>query len=179
VHKEIVFSGFGGQGVLFAGELLAYTAMKSGYFVTWMPSYGPEMRGGTASCTVIVSGDEIGSPVVRNPQGAIVMNLPSMDKFEPILKPGGVLIINKTLVNRECKRKDLQSIIIPANDIAENIGEKRLSNMVMMGAFLAKMPILSIQEIQMALEEELPQRHRHLLPANLRALQEGYDFVKK
>lgn len=179
MHKEIVFSGFGGQGVLFAGELLAYTAMKSGYFVTWMPSYGPEMRGGTASCTVIVSGDEIGSPVVRNPQGAIVMNLPSMDKFEPILKPGGVLIINKTLVNRECKRKDLQSIIIPANDIAENIGEKRLSNMVMMGAFLAKMPILSIQEIQMALEEELPQRHRHLLPANLRALQEGYDFVKK
>ncbi len=179
MHKEIVFSGFGGQGVLFAGELLAYTAMKSGYYVTWMPSYGPEMRGGTASCTVIISGDEIGSPVVRNPQAAVVMNLPSMNKYEPIVKPGGVLVVNQSLVNRNFKRKDLQVVLIPANDIAESISEKRLSNMVMIGALLAKMPILSLESVKTALEEELPERHRHLLQANIKALQEGYDFVKK
>jgi 2-oxoglutarate ferredoxin oxidoreductase subunit gamma len=144
-----------------------------------MRFFGPEMRGGTASCTVIISGDEIGSPVVRNPQAAVVMNLPSMNKYEPIVKPGGVLVVNQSLVNRNFKRKDLQVVLIPANDIAESISEKRLSNMVMIGALLAKMPILSLESVKTALEEELPERHRHLLQANIKALQEGYDFVKK
>jgi len=129
MQTEIIIAGFGGQGVLFGGQLLTYAAMDEGKEVTWIPSYGPEMRGGTANCTVVISDEEIGSPMVSNPQAAIVMNLPSLDKYEPLIKPGGVLVINESMVDRKPLRKDINVVMVKANDIAEKLGDRRLSNM--------------------------------------------------
>ena len=126
MQAEIIISGFGGQGVLFAGQLLAYCALDNQMEVTWFPSYGPEMRGGTAHCTVIIADEEIGSPIIRNPTAAIVMNLPSLDKYEPLVAPEGVLIINSSLVDRSAQRNDISIAEVPANKIAEEIGDLRL-----------------------------------------------------
>jgi 2-oxoglutarate ferredoxin oxidoreductase subunit gamma len=178
MQTEVIFAGFGGQGVLFSGQILAFAGMDAGKEVTWMPSYGPEMRGGTANCTVIVSDEEIGSPTVRNPSAVVAMNLPSLDKYEPILLPNGVLVINASLVNREIQREDLNALSIPANEIAEKIGSKRLTNMVMLGALLEKLPFLPLAAIAAALEDHLPERHRHLLPANIEALHQGAAYAR-
>lgn len=178
MQTEIIFSGFGGQGALFAGQLLAFAALDAGKEVTWIPSYGPEMRGGTANCTVVISDEEIGSPLVRNPQAAVVMNLPSLDKYEPLVAPGGILIANASLTNRDVQRDDLQSVFIPANELAEEIGNKRLVNVIMLGALMAKLDVLSLGEIEAALENHLPERHKRLLPMNLEALRRGATFVK-
>ena len=178
MQTEVIFAGFGGQGVLFAGQLLAYAALDAGKEVTWIPSYGPEMRGGTANCTVVVADEEIGSPLVRNPQAAIVMNLPSLDKYEPMVASGGVLIANSSLTNREAQRDDLDCVFIPANEIAEEIGNKRLINVIMLGALLAKLPVLSFEAIEQALENHLPERHKRLLPMNLEALRRGAAYAR-
>src|SRR5512136_2832466 len=119
MQTEIIIAGFGGQGILFAGQLLAYSAMDNSKEVTWIPSYGPEMRGGTANCTVIIADEEIGAPTVRTPQAVLAFNLPSLDKYEPLVKPGGVLVANASLINRDFSRTDLQSVLLPANQIAE------------------------------------------------------------
>jgi len=175
---EVIFAGFGGQGVLFAGQLLAHAALDAGKEVTWIPSYGPEMRGGTANCTVIVADEEIGSPLVRNPKAAVVMNLPSLDKYEPMVAEGGVLIANSSLTNREAERKDLECVFLPANEIAEEIGNKRLINVVMLGALLAKLPVLPLEAIEEALERHLPERHKRLLPLNREALRRGQAYAR-
>jgi 2-oxoglutarate ferredoxin oxidoreductase subunit gamma len=179
MQTEIVIAGFGGQGVLFAGQVLAYAAMDNGKVVTWIPSYGPEMRGGTANCTVIISDEEIGSPLVRNPKAAIVLNLPSLDKYEPLVVPGGVLVANASLINRGPQRSDYTGVFIPANEIAEKLGDKRLTNMVALGALLARLPVLSLEAVGKALEDHLPERHKHLLPVNYRALRQGAEFAMK
>ena len=179
MQTEIVIAGFGGQGVLFAGQVLAYAGMDSGKEVTWIPSYGPEMRGGTANCTVVISDEEIGSPLVRNPRALIAMNLPSLDKYEPNLIEGGFLIVNASLVDRPVKRDDVQCVFIPANEIAESLGDKRMTTMVMVGALLAQIPVLSIEAIEKALEVHLPERHKKLLPLNFEALRAGDKFVRK
>jgi 2-oxoglutarate ferredoxin oxidoreductase subunit gamma len=173
MQTEMIFSGFGGQGALFAGQLLAYTALDLDKQVTWFPSYGPEMRGGTAHCTVIISDEEIGSPVVTRPQVAMVMNLPSLDKYEPLLKPGGLLVVNSSLVDREAERTDIDVVNVPANDIAEEMGERRLANMVLLGALLEKLPILPAKEVADALGRHIPEHRRNLLEANLKALKRG------
>ena len=178
MQTEVVFAGFGGQGVLFAGQLLAHAALEAGREVTWIPSYGPEMRGGTANCTVVVADEEIGSPLVRNPKAAVVLNLPSLDKYEPLVMPGGVLIANASLVNREVLRKDLEVVMIPANEIAESLGNKRMVNVVMLGALLAKISILPLEDIEQALNKHLPERHRKLLPMNMEALRRGAAFAR-
>jgi len=178
MHTEVIFAGFGGQGVLFAGQVLAFAAMDAGHDVTWMPSYGPEMRGGTANCTVVIADEEIGSPTVKYPKAAVVMNLPSLDKFEPLIAPGGVLIVNSSLVNREPSRTDLTWVMLPAQEIAELIGPRRLLNMVMLGALLEKLPILSFDEIKASLSAHLPERHKKLLPSNLDALDKGAAFAR-
>ncbi len=170
MQTEIIVAGFGGQGILFAGQLLSSAAMDNGLETTWIPSYGPEMRGGTANCTVIISDEEIGSPVVRYPQAALVMNRPSLDKYEPLIKPGGLLVVNSSIIDRI---GDIQVVMVPANDIAEQLGEKRMANMVMVGAFLANMPVLPLEAIEKALQEHLPARHHKLLPKNYQALREG------
>jgi 2-oxoglutarate ferredoxin oxidoreductase subunit gamma len=179
MQTEIIIAGFGGQGVLFAGQLLAYAAMDAGREVTWIPSYGPEMRGGTANCTVIISDEEIGSPNVRNPKAALVFNLPSFDKYELLVAPGGILIANASLINRGFRRTDLQAVSIPANQIAESLGEKRLTNMVMLGAMLAKLPVLPLETLEKALEDHIPARHKNLLPMNFQALRQGASFAQE
>jgi 2-oxoglutarate ferredoxin oxidoreductase subunit gamma len=178
MQSEITIAGFGGQGVLFAGQMLAYVAMESGKEVTWFPSYGPEMRGGTANCTVIVSGEEIGAPLVRNPTAVLAMNLPSLEKFEPLVQPGGTLVVDASLVGRQVERDDLNVIAIPATRIAESLGFKQLANMVMLGALLANLPVLPMDSLKAAVESHLPARHHHLLELNLTALDEGYAYVQ-
>ena len=178
MQTEIVIAGFGGQGVMFAGQVLAYAAMDNGREVTWIPSYGPEMRGGTANCTVIIADDEIGSPLVLNPKAAIVLNLPSLDRYERLVMPGGVLVANASLINRGPSRADIKSVFIPANEIAEKIGNKRLTNMVALGALLGAMPILSLDAIGQALMDHLPERHRRILPENFLALRQGAEFAQ-
>jgi 2-oxoglutarate ferredoxin oxidoreductase subunit gamma len=186
MQTEIVISGFGGQGVLFAGQVLAYAAMDAGLNVTWIPSYGPEMRGGTANCTVIFSEEEIGAPLVKNPLAVIALNLPSLDKYEPIVKEGGVLVVNSSLVNREVARKDLNGFGIPANEIAERLGDRRLANMVVIGALLGGLeqirsktgvPVPSLEAVIQALKDHLPARHQKLIPANVEALHQGMAYV--
>ncbi|GAB4477092.1 MAG: 2-oxoacid:acceptor oxidoreductase family protein [Anaerolineales bacterium] len=179
MQTEILIAGFGGQGVLFAGQILAYAAMDAGKEVTWIPSYGPEMRGGTANCTVIISDEEIGSPLVLNPTAVIALNLPSLEKYESMVKSGGVLIVNSSLVNREPQRQDIESVFIPVNEIAERLGNRRLLNMVAVGALLAKLPVLTLDQIKQALEDHLPERHKKFMQANLLALQEGTEFALK
>ncbi len=179
MQTEIILAGFGGQGILFAGQVLAYAAMDSGMEVTWIPSYGPEMRGGTANCTVIIADEDIGSPTVRNPKAALVFNLPSFDKYEPLVVTGGVLIANASLINRDFTRHDLETVMIPANEIAESLGDRRLTNMIMLGAMIQKLPVLPMEALQQALEDHLPERHRRLLPVNFQALQQGAEFAQK
>jgi 2-oxoglutarate ferredoxin oxidoreductase subunit gamma len=173
MQTEIVIAGFGGQGVLFAGKILAYAAMNAGQEVTWIPSYGPEMRGGTANCTVIIADEEIGSPLVRNPQAAIVLNLPSLDKYEPLVRAEGVLVYDTSLINRVIHRQDLEIVPVSATEAAERLGGKQLANMVMLGALISRLPVLSLKSLEETLDVYLPDRHRHLLELNIQALREG------
>ena len=176
MQTEIIIAGFGGQGVMFAGQLLSYGAMDEGREVTWIPSYGPEMRGGTANCTVIISDEEIGSPLVLNPAIALVMNLPSLDKYEPLVKPGGLLVVNSSLVNRSCRRDDIKSVSIPASEVAENMGDKRLINMVMLGGMLRYHPVLQLETIDKVLSQHLIEHDSPLFALNIKALNEGAKF---
>ncbi len=179
MQKEIIIAGFGGQGVLFGGQVLAYAAMDTGRQVTWIPSYGPEMRGGTANCTVIIADEEIGSPLVKHPPLAIALNLPSFDKYEELLAPGGTLIVNQSMVDRGAKRTDIHIVFVPCNEIAEEIGDRKLLNMVAVGALLTALPELTLKDVEKALEAHLPQRHKHLLPKNYEALKRGYEAAQK
>jgi 2-oxoglutarate ferredoxin oxidoreductase subunit gamma len=176
-ETSIIISGFGGQGTLFAGQVLAYASMDNGLEVTWIPSYGPEMRGGTAHCTVIVSQEPIGSPLVRNPDIVLAMNLPSVDKYESLISDEGVLVANSSLVNREIERKNITSLLIPANKLAEEIGMSRLANMIMVGAMIALKPILSLDAVKKALEDHIPERHQKTLPMNFIAMDQGFEFA--
>ena len=174
---EIVISGFGGQGALFAGQLLAHAALDNNRHTTWIPSYGPEMRGGTAHCIVIISDDEIGSPVVSNPRAALVLNLPSLDKYEPLVKPGGVLVVNESLVDRQPTRSDIDVVMVRANEEAEAIGDRRLANLVMVGAMLQRLPVITLEALGESLDRHIPAHRRNLLEANLRALQRGAELA--
>lgn len=142
MQHDVILAGFGGQGVLFAGQLLAYAALEQGLEVTWIPSYGPEMRGGTANCTVVISDEEIGSPMVRSPQAAVVFNGPSLEKYARVVQRGGVLVINASLAQGTVARSDLRVVRVPGSAVAEELGEPRLCNMVMLGALLAALPVL-------------------------------------
>jgi 2-oxoglutarate ferredoxin oxidoreductase subunit gamma len=179
MQKEIIIAGFGGQGVLFGGQILAYAAMEAGKQVTWIPSYGPEMRGGTANCTIIIADDEIGSPLVKNPPLAIALNLPSFDKYEEILASGGTLVVNQSMVDRGPKRADIHVFFVPCNEIAEEIGNKKLLNMVALGALLMALPEITLKDVERALEGHLPARHKHLLPKNYEALRRGFEAASK
>jgi 2-oxoglutarate ferredoxin oxidoreductase subunit gamma len=171
-QREIIISGFGGQGAMFAGQLLAYAGMDENMHVTWIPSYGPEMRGGTAHCTVIVSDEEIGSPLVSSPYAAIVMNQPSLDKYEQMVVPGGVLVVNTSLTTRPVERTDLSVINIPANKLAEDLGNVKLANVVMVGALVSSTGILPLDAVKQALRDHmLKGRDEGLIQANQHALE--------
>ncbi|HEY9076674.1 MAG TPA: 2-oxoacid:acceptor oxidoreductase family protein [Anaerolineaceae bacterium] len=177
MQTEIMIAGFGGQGVLFAGQLLSYAAMDEGREVTWIPSYGPEMRGGTANCTVVISDEEIGSPFVRNPQVVIAMNQPSLDKYENTVRTGGLLIVNSSIMNRQPVRTDIRSVLVPGNQIAESLGAQRMTNMVLLGCLLANLPVIPLEAAERALQAHLPARHHKLLPLNFQALRKGAEYV--
>ncbi|MGB8647937.1 MAG: 2-oxoacid:acceptor oxidoreductase family protein [Anaerolineae bacterium] len=176
MHHEIVISGFGGQGVLFVGQLLAYGALEEGRHVTWIPSYGPEMRGGTAHCTVIISDEEIGSPLVRNPSAALVLNPPSMTRYAALMKPNGVLIVDSTLIAERSPRTDIREIDLPAKDIAVELGLPQIANMVMLGALIAATEVLQLETIEKILAEHLSERHRKALEPNKLALRRGAEY---
>ncbi|MGE5376782.1 MAG: 2-oxoacid:acceptor oxidoreductase family protein [Bacteroidota bacterium] len=179
MQKEIIIAGFGGQGVLFGGQVVAYAAMDAGKEVTWIPSYGPEMRGGTANCTIVIADDEIGSPLVKNPPLAIALNLPSFDRYEELLAPGGTLIVNQSMVDRGARREAINVILVPCNEIAEEIGNKKLMNMVAIGALLTVLPEITLKDVEKALEGHLPERHKRLLPMNYEALRRGFEAAQK
>jgi 2-oxoglutarate ferredoxin oxidoreductase subunit gamma len=179
MQYDIIFSGFGGQGALFVGQLLAYAALDAGLNVTWIPSYGPEMRGGTAHCTVIVSDQPIGSPLVRHPTNVVALNNPSVEKYEPLLAPGGNLIYNASLVTRPIGRGDIRAVAIPASQVAAALGDGRLLNMVMLGALLEQTGVLPLEAVERAIEEHLPARHRGLLELNRLALRRGMGLAQR
>jgi len=177
--ERIIISGFGGQGVMLMGRLLAYAGMLEGKNVAWMPSYGPEMRGGTANCTVLISEEEIGSPIVSHPKTLIAMNQPSLDKFEPNVNEDGLIILNDSLIDREVSRNDVNVIKIPADDIADKLGNSRAANMVVLGAYVEKSGIVKLETKFKALEKPLAGRNKRLLELNKEALTQGAELVKE
>jgi 2-oxoglutarate ferredoxin oxidoreductase subunit gamma len=179
MHEEIVVAGFGGQGVLFAGQLLAYSGVADGLHVTWIPSYGPEMRGGPAHCEVVMSSEEIGSPLTAHPTAAIILNTPSMEKYEPLIKPGGVLLLDSSLVSRRTARHDIREIAVGAKEIAADLGMPQAANMVMLGALAAATGVISIETIESVLRAKLGERHAGSLEANKRALRCGVVSVRE
>jgi 2-oxoglutarate ferredoxin oxidoreductase subunit gamma len=178
MQNETIIAGFGGQGVLFTGKVLAYAGLEDGLEVTWLPSYGPEMRGGTANCTVVISDEEIGSAQVMNPRAVIVMNQPSLDKYEGQVAPGGYLVVNSSLVNRKATRKDITIIEIPGTELAEELGDKRLTNTVLLGGLAAKADYLTLKSIEKGIEKSLSKDKKNLLESNIKALQKGAAFLK-
>ena len=175
MYQDVMIAGFGGQGVLLAGKLLAYAGMLEDKQVTWFPSYGAEIRGGTANCTVVISSDEIGSPVVQHPAAMLILNDASFKKFEKRIKPGGVLYLNTSLVRERSVRSDICQIEMAANDIADELGDLRIANMVMLGAFLKKTGIIAIESVMAALKLALPERRHELIPLNMQALKRGME----
>lgn len=179
MQETFVFAGFGGQGVMFAGQLLAYAGMDAGKHVTWIPSYGPEMRGGTAHCFVVVSESAIGSPVVKHPRTGIVFNNPSFEKYAEALAPNGLLIVNDSLIDYPCQRDDITEVRIKATDIAYELGNARLANMILLAAALTANPVIDATDLYAALDAHIPSHRRNLLPLNYAAIERGIAAAKE
>ena len=179
MNHEIVMAGFGGQGIMLIGTLLTYAGKEEGKSVSWLPSYGPEMRGGTANCAICISDEAIASPVVVEPTAAVVMNLPSFEKFHRTVVPGGVLIVNSSLIHAENVREDISVYEIPANDEAVALGSDRVANMVCLGALLGATGAVDLETVYKVLPKVISARHHDLLPLNQRALARGLELVKK
>lgn len=177
MKKEIIISGFGGQGVLSMGKILAYTGLMEGKEVTWMPAYGPEQRGGTANVTVIVSDERISSPILSKYDIAIVLNQPSLDKFEPKLKSGGILIYDGFGIINPPTRKDITVYCIDAMDKAAEMRNGKVFNMIVLGGLLKVCPIVSLDGLNKALFKTLPERHHKLIPLNMKAVEEGMKII--
>lgn len=176
MKHNLIIAGFGGQGVLFAGKTLAYAGMDFGKYISWLPSYGPEMRGGTANCSVILSDTPIGSPLITAPDTLIAMNKPSLDKFEDKVSPGGVILVESVYIDRKTTRDDVTSLYVPAKRIAEELGNGNLANMVMLGAFIKMCPILSIESIFESIRQHIPKRKSELAETNIKMLKAGYEY---
>jgi len=176
MEERIIMAGFGGQGIMFMGKLLAYASFLERKNVTWLPSYGPQMRGGTTNCMVVLSKRRIASPYVVEPSSLIVMNRPSLDKFEHTVKPGGLIILNSSMVKGELRRNDITVYKIPAGEIAEKLGDIRVSNMVTLGAFVRVKPIVPIDALLDSLDQVLSTRHKELLDLNRIALKHGFEM---
>jgi 2-oxoglutarate ferredoxin oxidoreductase subunit gamma len=173
VHESVIMSGFGGQGILLMGQLLCYAGMREGLKVTWMPSYGPEMRGGTANCTVMLSSSRVGSPVTQHPSSLVAMNKASLQKFETTIQAGGFLVINSSLVDRDSRRSDLTVVRVPANKIAEEAGTLQVTNMAALGAYVGGKGIVSLESLLVALRRMIPEHRKELLAVNEEALKRG------
>ncbi len=172
---EILIAGFGGQGVLFAGKFLAYKALLENKQLSWLPSYGPEMRGGTANCSVIISDEPVGSPIVAKPDVLVVMNLPSLDKYEDAVVPGGKIFVDSTLIERKVKRTDVDVYYIPATRLAAEIGAPTLANMIITGKLIKETGVLPYNNIDKALDKIVSARKANLKEINFKALDTGYN----
>lgn len=172
---EVIMAGFGGQGLMLIGKMLAEAGMREGKEVTWLPSYGPEMRGGTANCTVVISDRPVGSPIVKSPRDLVAMNLPSLDKFEATVRPGGVVVVNASLIPRPCKRKDVHELRVPATEIANECGATKSANMVVFGAYVARTGVVKPASIEAQLREKFGAK-KAALEANLRAFARGLEL---
>jgi 2-oxoglutarate ferredoxin oxidoreductase subunit gamma len=179
MKEQCIFAGFGGQGMLLIGKFLAEAGMQSGKHVSWLPSYGPEMRGGTANCSVVISDQPVASPLISMADSVLAMNLPSMAKFEKVLKPGGLLLVNSSIINEKSSRTDVEVVYVPCNEIAEKIGNSKGANVVFLGAYIAKRPdLITVDTIIEAIRTELGEKKAKFLEGNIKALKAGMDYVK-
>lgn len=176
-YKEILISGFGGQGVMAIGKTLAEAGMNEGKNVSWLPSYGPEMRGGTANCGVVIADSEIISPIVLEPSELIAMNGPSLDKFGPDVQPGGTIFVNSSVVDKKVEREDVKAVYVPCVDIATELGNQKVANMVMLGAYIEATKLLKIETIKEMLTHMFTGPKAHLVELNLEALKRGADCL--
>lgn len=177
--EEIIIAGFGGQGVLSMGKILAYSGVMQDKEVTWFPSYGPEMRGGTANVTVIVSDDRISSPILNEYDTAIILNQQSMDKFESSVKPGGVLLYDPNGITKKPCRKDINIYKVEGVEEAAKMGNVKIFNMIILGAYLKLKPIVKLENVEKGLKKSLPERHHKLIPLNIQAINKGMECVNK
>lgn len=177
MREEVITAGFGGQGIMLMGKLLAYGAMKEGYQVSWIPSYGPEMRGGTANCTVIISDEKIGSPLATNPDTVMVMNRPSLEKFGISVRKGGRIFVNSSLVAEMSGKDDQGEIIsVPATKLAREIGNEKVANMVLLGAYLARNNFIKLDTLKEVLRELIGEKGQRLIKLNQKALEKGVNI---
>ena len=174
--NKILIAGFGGQGILFAGKALAYRGLLEGKQLSWLPSYGPEMRGGTANCNVIISDEPVGSPIVDNPNVLIVMNLPSLDKYENAAEKGAKIFVDSTLISRKVQRDDVDVYYIPATKMAQEAGIPTLANMIILGKVIKETGVVNFGGMEEALKKVVSARKANLIDVNLKALKAGYDF---
>jgi 2-oxoglutarate ferredoxin oxidoreductase subunit gamma len=177
LYQDVIMAGFGGQGVMLIGNLLAYAGMNAGLNVTYIPVYGPEMRGGTANCTVVVSDEDIGSPIIQRPKSLIVMNQPSLDKFQPRLEDGGVQVLNSSLVDVKQAEARVRTVAVPANEIADTLGNTKMANMVALGAYVRATGVVDLDIVKKSLTSVISAHYSHLIPKNAEALQAGYDHA--
>ena len=173
---QILIAGFGGQGVLFAGKFIAYKGLLEGKQVSWLPSYGPEMRGGTANCSVIISDDPVGSPIVSTPDVLVAMNLPSLDKYENAAAKGAKIFIDSTLISRKVERDDVDAYYIPATQMANEAGIPTLANIIMIGKIIKESGVISHDDLMGALKKVVSAKRAELLDVNLKALEMGYNY---
>ncbi len=176
MNMQILIAGFGGQGVLFAGKFLATKGLIEGKNVSWLPSYGPEMRGGTANCSVIISDDPVGSPIVNEPNCLIAMNLPSLRRYENSVVPGGMILVDSTLIEEKVERSDVSVFYVPATKMAKDEGFSTLANMILCGKLIKESADLKFENTDEALKKVIPPRKANLLDINLKALKVGYEF---
>lgn len=179
MQQQLVISGFGGQGVMSLGQVLAYAGMMADKQVSWLPSYGPEMRGGSAYCHVIISDDPVGSPIITEADTLIAMNGPSLDSFESMVVPGGHLLINSSLISRKSTRTDVDVHYVPANDIANELGNSRVAGMVVLGAYIELTKAVDLDTLVEALRKVLGEKKEKLIPINRAAMQRGMELVRK
>ncbi len=176
---EVVMAGFGGQGMLLVGKVLAEASLQFGKEVSWLPSYGPEMRGGTANVIVRISTEPIGSPVVENPRGLMVMNLPSLEKFAPRVQSGGVIIVNSSLIDRDAEREDCIVLRVPARELAREAGSDRAANFVMLGAYIGATEVVPAEAIEEAITREFTGDKKKFVPVNTQAFRNGLEQARK
>ena len=174
---QILIAGFGGQGVLFAGKFLAYKGLSEGREVSWLPSYGPEMRGGTANCSVILSDEPVGSPIVAKPDVLMAMNLPSFDKYESSVVPGGYVFVDSTLIARKTQRTDIKTFYIPATKMAADAGTPTLANMIIVGKMMKETGAVSLEGLEATMKKFVPAKHADLVDANMNAIMAGYNYA--
>ncbi len=180
MYSDVIMAGFGGQGIMLIGDILAYAAMREGKRVTYMPTYGVEMRGGTANCTVMISDEEIGSPMTGHPHAAIVMNGPSLEKFQPRVRPDGFLLVNTSLIDEKMvNRTDIDTLLLPTNDIALELGNGKMANMVALGGYVERTQVISLENIKDTLPKVIAERYHKTIPLNIKAIETGAQLARR